>query len=174
VEALLRKARQSGATTILDPAPARALSPELLGLVDYLTPNQTEAALLLGDAGEPLRDPAAAGETAERLRRLGPRGIVVKLGAGGCFLLAGGVREHVPGFPVDAVDATAAGDVFNGAFAAALAEGRDACEAASFANAAAAISVTRHGAQSSIPDRGEVARFLNQAAAAGGFHVYRR
>lgn len=153
VAAVLEFAKTRGAVTILDPAPARDLPSELLRAVDYLTPNESEAASLLGSNAA---DPSAASE----LRDLGPRAVILKLGAAGCFVCDPDFRGNIDGSAVRAVDTTAAGDTFNGAFAVALAEGLAVEAAARFANAAAAISVTRHGAQSSIPDRGEVKAFL--------------
>lgn len=165
IEAALAKAKSAGATTILDPAPARPLSHAALANVDFITPNQSETAALLDDPALEIHTPREAQAAAERLLAMGPAHAVLKLGRSGCFVAAGAVRAMVPGFPVDAVDTTAAGDVFNGAFAVALAEGKDAIEAARFANAAAAISVTRPGAQSSIPSREEVEAFLDRCRA---------
>jgi ribokinase len=154
-----RRARSNGSITILDPAPACPLPAELLGQTYWLTPNQTEASLLIGDGRQIVaeRDAEAA---AERLLGMGPAGVVLKLGAMGCYVAQGLAGQLVAGFPVQAVDTTAAGDTFNGAFAVALAEGRSAVDAARWANAAAAISVTRAGAQASIPSREEVESFL--------------
>ncbi len=156
----LEIARQHGATTILDPAPAQALSPEILGLVDFLTPNQTEAALLLDQSGE-IESYEDAESAARKLLARGPSTVIVKLGALGVVIATIEGSRRVPGFPVQAVDSTAAGDTWNGAFAVALAEGNEIAAAAKFANAAGAISVTRSGAQSSIPTRGEVDRLLS-------------
>jgi ribokinase len=166
VQAVLAHARQRGATAILDPAPARPLSSELLARVTYLTPNESEACLLLGRAGSSIRDEAEAREVATQLRALGPASVILKLGALGCYLATQSFFGPISGFAVDAVDTTAAGDTFNGAFAVALSEGLPLVEAARFANAAAAISVTRLGAQSSIPDRVEAAAFLDKEAQA--------
>jgi len=160
VAAVLLHARQHGIITILDPAPAQALSRDLLECVDWLTPNQTEAELLLGAAAGSVGTSGEARAAALRLREGGPRGVIVKLGQAGCYLSAPGADAPVEGFAVNAVDTTAAGDTFNGALAVALAEGRPILEAAVFANAAAAISVTRTGAQTSIPGREEVEEFL--------------
>lgn len=162
VESAFAKAKAEGAITMLDPAPVRPLSAELLRNVDFLTPNQSEAAALLGDPNLEIRDFGEAEVVAERLLALGPASAVLKLGSLGCYIAAGKVRAAVPGFEVSAVDTTAAGDIFNGAFAVALSEGKDVLEAARFANAAAAISVTRPGAQSSIPSREEVEAFLGR------------
>jgi ribokinase len=157
--AALRLARAEGVTTILDPAPAQLLTRELLENVDILTPNENEALKLLGRTGAEValhHAPALA----EDLLGLGPRTIVIKLGAQGCFLKHGMQEEHIAGFPVTPVDSTAAGDTFNAGLAIALAEGQPLAAAAVFANAAAAISVTRLGAQPSAPTRAEVDAFL--------------
>lgn len=145
VKRALQAAREEGAITILDPAPACPLPRDLLELVDWLTPNETEARLL---AGREL--PPAAMERA--LLEMGARGVVLKLGAAGCF--SGG--ELAPGFAVNVVDTTAAGDTFNAGLAVALAENRNTADALRFANAAAALSVTKLGAQTSAPTRAEV------------------
>jgi ribokinase len=155
VEAGITLGRRLGMTIVLDPAPARPLSPALVGGVDILTPNETEALLLLGRRGSAV-SVAEAGELGRRLLDLGPRAVILKLGANGAYLAERSGGRHFPARRVDAVDATAAGDTFNGALAVALAEGRDMADAIDFAVAAASISVTRPGAQASIPNRGEV------------------
>lgn len=165
VERSLEVAKARGATTILDPAPARELSGDLLRHVDYLTPNETESATLLGDSGLAMEDGPAMERAAERILALGPQAVVLKLGARGCLIASAEGFHRVPGFKVEAVDTTAAGDVFNGAFATALAEGQAVPLAARFANAAAAMSVTRPGAQDSVPSREAVDRFLRAATA---------
>jgi ribokinase len=159
VAAALALARQEGARTMLDPAPAQPLSPELLALVDILTPNESEALMLLG------RPPARvsldeAPELAEALRRLGPRNVVLKLGDQGAYYRGESGAFHAPAFPVEVRDTTAAGDTFNAALAVALAQGQTIEQALPFANAAAAISVTRLGAQASAPARAEVDQLL--------------
>lgn len=164
VEALLKLAAARGATCMLDPAPARPLEPGLLRLVRYVTPNQTEAAILAGKPDSPPQNFAQAAEVSRTLRRVGVRTVILKMGAAGVWIAGEDEEYAVPGFPMDAKDTTAAGDTFNGALAAALAEGRPLREAAEFANAAAAISVTRPGAQASIPDRTEVSHFLKGQA----------
>ncbi len=161
--AAMRHARERGAVTILDPAPARPLPAELLRLTDWLTPNQTEAAILLGEPGLQIDSYDGAATAARELRKLGPAGVIVKLGALGCVIAnEAGVRAH-SAWPVTALDTTAAGDVFNAAFAVALMEGQDEDRAARFACAAAAISVTRRGAQPSMPTRQEVDDLLQTA-----------
>ena len=159
VASALASAREEGARTILDPAPAQPLPPELLAAVDILTPNESEACHLLSRPVSRVA-PAEAPELARALRWLGPRSIVLKLGEQGCYCLDGEVEIRAPGFPVEARDTTAAGDTFNAALAVALAEQKPMEEALRFANAAAAISVTRLGAQASVPTRREVDDFL--------------
>lgn len=152
VIAAARLARVEGATFILDPAPARALPGELLSLVDWLTPNESEACGLLGLKS--LGEPVAA---ARRLKALGPRGVVLKLGGEGVVVLGDDdIPLMIPARKVAVADTTAAGDAFNGAFAVALSEGRTAQEAARFAVAAAGISVTRQGAQPAMARRAEI------------------
>lgn len=159
VRAALRMAREEGAATMLDPAPARGLDRELLERVDLLTPNETEASILLGRAPGRLSLEQAR-ETARRLLELGPRSVVLKLGDQGCYYDDGRESLHVPAFSVPVVDATAAGDTFNAALAVALTEQQPLRAALRFANAAAALSVTRLGAQASVPGREEVERLL--------------
>jgi len=159
VAAALKLAREEGAQTVLDPAPAQVLPEELLAEVDILTPNESEACLLLGRAPERLALEQVPG-IAAALLALGPRAVVLKLGELGCYYADGGRAFASPGFRVQATDTTAAGDTFNGALAVALAEQRPIEEALAFANAAAALSVTRLGAQASIPSREEVEQFL--------------
>ena len=159
VSAALALARSEGLRTILDPAPAQALPEALLANVDILTPNETEALILLGRP--PARVPAGdAPELARCLRQLGPQTVILKLGDQGCWLSSPEAEGHYPAFPVEVRDTTAAGDTFNGALAVALAEGASTGEAIRFANAAAAISVTRLGAQSSVPTRAEADALL--------------
>ena len=155
----LRSARAAGARTVLDPAPAQPLSDEVLACVDLLTPNESEACILLGETPRPVGlDSAPA--MARRLRARGAAAVILKLGAQGCYYDGPAGSFESPGFSVDPVDATAAGDTFNAALAVALAEGREMPAALRFANAAAAISVTRLGAQASAPARAEVDAFL--------------
>jgi len=152
---------QSHVPVILDPAPAAALPASTLAQVAWFTPNETEAAFYAGSDAD-------VEATAARLHAKGIRGVVLKRGSQGAYLsLAGQGAAWVAPFPVEAVDTVAAGDCFNGAFAVALAEGRDPWEAARFANAAAAISVTRHGAQASMPLRTEVDALLTKKSLVG-------
>ena len=159
VAAALALARSEGSATMLDPAPAQPLSSELLKQVDILTPNEGEASMLLGRAAGrvALSD---APEMASALLKLGPHAVVLKLGEQGCFYADASTSFDSCGFAVTAVDSTAAGDTFNAGLAVALTEGLPVPDALRFANAAAALSVTRMGAQASIPSRAEVEEFL--------------
>lgn len=155
VTAALKLAREAGKTTILNPALAQPLTDELLSLVSVLTPNETEAALLAGNAQA---TPEAAAAT---LRAKGVERLVVTLGAEGALLVTEDGRARVPGRAVpQVVDTTAAGDCFTGALAVGLGEEMPPAEAAAFANAAAALSVTKAGAQPSLPSRFETEQFL--------------
>jgi ribokinase len=153
-------ARAAGAFTILDPAPAQPLPPEILELADLLTPNETEAAMLLGLTGSIL-DHGDAEEAARRLRRLGTRNVMLKLGKNGGYYLGAEAFPVAP-FPVTPVDTTAAGDTFNAALAVALSEGAAIQQAARFASAAAALSTTKPGAQTSAPSRAETDAYLSE------------
>ncbi len=142
---------------ILNPAPARSLPADLLSRVSVLTPNVSEAALL---TGVPPRDGAALDDAATALLRRGVDAVLITLGPAGVLVATAERRERIAGWAVQAEDTTGAGDVFNGALAAAVAEGTPLLDAARFANAAAAISVTRRGAQPSAPRRDEIVRLL--------------
>ncbi len=163
VEAAARIASTAGVRVILNPAPARELSDRLLRHVSILTPNETEAEALTGVA---VVDEAGAGRAADKLMERGVRTVIITLGARGAFVAGPSGRQLVPGFKVKAVDTTAAGDVFNGSLATALAEGQPLEEAVRFANAAAAVSVTRLGAQPSAPRRREIEALLRRSRAA--------
>jgi ribokinase len=163
VQAAAELAARAGVMVILNPAPARVLPDELLKLVSILTPNESEAELLTGIS---VIDEATAASAADKLRALGVETVILTLGSRGAFVATDSIQQIVPGFQVKAVDTTAAGDVFNGALAVALGEGEPLLEAARFANAAAAISVTRLGAQPSAPDRREIQSLLIEAKTA--------
>jgi ribokinase len=151
----LKEARRVGATSILDPAPARVLPKDILQLVDIVTPNESEACIL---AGVPLSRVSAADAVAlgHRIREFGVSAVIVKLGDQGCVYCGADRTLAAPPFVVRAVDSTAAGDTFNAALAVALVEGAEMENALRFANAAAAVSVTRAGAQTSAPSRAEI------------------
>lgn len=140
---------------VLNPAPAQPLSPELLRQVYVLTPNETEAEMI---SGVKVTHLSSAMEAARIIHEMGVTWVVITLGSKGALVYGESVKEIVPAFEVKAVDTTAAGDVFNGAFVVALSEGKEMVEAARFACKASALSVTRPGAQSSVPYRTEVDR----------------
>jgi len=149
---------QANVPVMLDPAPAADLPERVWEQVTWFTPNETEADLYVWGSPSPE-------ESARRLHAKGLRGVVLKRGADGAFVsVASGRAEWVKPFKVDAIDTVGAGDCFNGAFAVALEEGKDPWAAARFANAASAISVTRKGAQASMPFRAEVEEFLAKHA----------
>ena len=155
VVAAARAARRSGARVILDPAPAQTLPDELFHLVDVLTPNETEATVLAGLPPGRV-DPPHAMAIAHSLQERGAATVIVKLGEQGCVLADQGAARGLPAPRVEAVDTTAAGDVFNAGLAVALGEGMDLVQACQFASRAAAVSVTRMGTQVAAPTRNEV------------------
>jgi len=146
-----------GIPVILDPAPARALSPELYTAVSILTPNETEARLLTGEDTDTDSGIHRAGRC---LIARGVQRVVIKAGKRGAFLVEPETFVHVPGFAVDVVDTVAAGDSFNAGLAVALGGGANLGEAIRFANATGALSTTREGAQSAMPSAGEVRALL--------------
>jgi len=149
-------ARRAGLQVILNPAPARELPDTLLRRVDYLTPNETEAGIL---SGITVDSPKAAEMAAKRLLARGVGTVIITLGAEGSMMVSRTETCRYPARRVRAVDTTAAGDAFNGALAYALTNGRTLHEAIPFANDVASLSVTRFGAQSSMPSLAEVRRF---------------
>ncbi len=153
VRAATALAVKHGVPVILNPAPARKLPMALLRQVSVLTPNETEAEVL---TGRKVDSDAAAAQAARILHRRGVGTVIITLGARGALVSDATGGRLVPGFPVKAVDTTAAGDVFTGALAVACGEGRPLDEAVRFACAAAAVSVTRMGAQPSVPMRAEI------------------
>ena len=144
---------QKGKKVILNPAPAHPLPADLLRHLYLITPNETEAEMI---TGVKITDESSAGEAARALSGMGVQHVIITLGSNGALIYSNGKAEMVPALKVEAVDTTAAGDVFNGALTVALSEGRSLKEAARFACKASAISVTRVGAQSSAPYRNEV------------------
>jgi len=160
IYAAAKIASQRGAQVLLNPAPAQVLERSLLELVDVLLPNEHEIALM---TGIPLHTPADTHRAADRLLALGVKNLLVTLGSQGSALFdASGQQTLIPACPVQAVDTTAAGDCFVGALAVGLCEGQSLQDAAKFASAAAALSVTREGAQPSLPQRADVEQFLRE------------
>lgn len=160
VEYLSALCARENVPLVLDPAPASKLPEKVLEQIDWFTPNETEAAFYRAENGfhsgsaNPL-------DVAEVLLYRGCKGVVLKLGSNGSYLaLKTGLREFIPAFAVEAVDTTAAGDAFNGAFAVGLMMGKPARESAVFAAGVAAVSVTRLGAQPSMPTMAEVDSFM--------------
>ena len=152
--------RKHGARTILNPAPARALPPEIFASVDYLTPNESELRILLG---LPADDPRSSRELAAELRRRGVRNVVVTLGRQGALILTDDLDQMVPAVPVDVVDTTGAGDAFNSGFAVALAEGRDIVDAVRFGVVCGAIACTKLGVIPSLAYRAEADAMYEKA-----------
>jgi len=145
---------EANVPVMLDPAPAAPLPESIWSQVAWFTPNETEAAFYLGET-------LSTEDGAKHLLARGLKGVVLKRGSEGSYVaVAGGRAAWVPAFKVEAIDTVGAGDCFNGAFAVALLESKDPWAAARFASAAAAISVTRRGAQASMPSRAEVDDFL--------------
>ena len=157
-EHALRLAREAGITTILNPAPAARLPDRVYPLCDYLTPNESEAATLLG---EPVAGVAGAERAADRFLALGVRTAVITLGAEGALVKNGRLTRHVPAFDAGpVVETTGAGDAFNGGLAVGLLEGLDAVAATRLGCATAGISVTRPGTAPAMPRRAEVNALL--------------
>ena len=150
----VKRAKELGKTVILNPAPAPEYLPEeILPMIDYLTPNETELMKLTNQTGDDLD---SIKDGACRLLEQGIKNVIVTMGKQGCMLVTGETARVFPARNVVSVDTTAAGDCFNGAFVVALAEGRTVEEAIHFANLASSIAVTRDGAQKSLPSREEV------------------
>ncbi|EGU38585.1 ribokinase [Vibrio ichthyoenteri ATCC 700023] len=157
IERAAQVAKDNHTQVILNPAPARELPDALLQNIDVITPNETEAEVLTGIT---VQCDVSAQEAADVLHGKGITTVMITLGAKGVWLSQNNVGQLIPGFKVQATDTTAAGDTFNGAFVTGLLEEMSIESAIKFAHAAAAISVTRFGAQTSIPRREEVEEFL--------------
>ncbi len=155
VEHLAALCARAKVPLVIDPAPAKELTASVLRAADWLTPNETEATFYVGT-----NEPSAS---ANALHAMGCRGVVLKMGARGAFVSSSLGACSVPAFAVQAVDMTAAGDAFNGAFAVGLVKGSSPAESATFAAAAAAVSVTRRGAQPSMPTLEETRKLLTSA-----------
>jgi ribokinase len=158
VKAAAENARKAGVKVILDPAPAQVNVPaDFYPLVDIITPNETEASLLVGF---PVNSPETAAKAAQELQRRGVEIVFVTLGAKGVFCATKDEDFFLPAFPVEAIDTVAAGDAFNGAIATALATGKSLREAVVWGAAAGALATTKVGAQSSLCDRATLEQFL--------------
>lgn len=156
VEYAIKVAKQQGWMTILNPAPARSVKSEILAMLDIIIPNETEAAVLT--------DSMAGGEkrAAKELLDRGATAVIITLGSKGALYCTAEETSQIPAYKVKALDTTAAGDAYVGALATGLSEGRTVLESAKFAAAAAALSVTRPGAQPALPWREEVDIFIDK------------
>jgi ribokinase len=152
-----RIAAEAGVKVQLNPAPGQMLPQELLSLVDYLTPNETEAQIVTGLAVDELQD---AEQAARSLLISGVKNVVLTLGSRGALVMTSDKSRHIPGRKVKVLDTTGAGDAFNGALAVALTEGKPLEEAVDFANCTAALQVTKQGTAPAMPYRAEVENML--------------
>jgi len=152
-------AQQHDVTVVLNPAPARPLPQSLLSLVDVLTPNESETALL---TGLPVGTLDQAKTAADSLKRMGVETVILTLGARGALLASDEETRVFPTFEVTPIDTTAAGDAFMGGFAVALGEGLPLAEAVRWGNAAGALAATKMGAQPSLPVRADLERMLRE------------
>ena len=153
VEYVINKAADLGKTIILNPAPAFPVKKEILQKISIITPNETESELITGIS---VTDEESAKFAAEKLLDAGVKNVIITMGSKGALYANKEKQTLIPGQPAKALDTTAAGDTFNAALAIYIAEGNSISEAIKFANKAAAISVTRKGAQPSIPYRKEL------------------
>lgn len=159
VEYVVEVAHQSGVKVILNPAPAAAIKADVLSKLYMITPNKIECGVL---SGIEISDDKSAIKAAEVLLSKGVQNVIITLGAQGALIKSNQIEQFIPANKVDAIDTTAAGDVFNGALCVYLSEGHGLIEAAQFSSFASSISVTRLGAQPSIPSRQEVDTLMNQ------------
>jgi ribokinase len=164
VEAAIRCAVQSSVRVILNPAPAVKLGIDVLRHISVITPNRVEAEILTGAS---LSGESSLKSASTSLLSQGVGAVIVTLGDRGAFLAESGAFELIPSFPAQAVDTTAAGDVFNGALAVSLGEGAPLRDAIRFANAAASLSVQKLGAQPSAPTREEILELLHRRTLKG-------
>jgi ribokinase len=162
VQYVAETAFAKGKTVILNPAPACELPDSLLKTISIITPNETEAAVL---SGIKIVDIATAEEAAKRISNRGVEAVIITMGGNGAVLFKKNQFTHIPAYRVNPVDTTAAGDIFNGALAIAISDGRTLVQAIAFACHASAISVTRMGAQSSAPLKHEVEAIFNNSPA---------
>ena len=155
----VRVAKEKGLTVVLDPAPAPAegIPAEIAAMVDYAKPNETEASILTGTK---VTDMDSAVAALQALKKLGMKNPIVTLADKGAFTYVNGELYQVPVMKVDSVDSTAAGDIFIGAFTTALSQDKEFIKCLEFAKVAAALSTTRKGAQTSIPNVEEIEKIL--------------
>lgn len=159
IKKALETAKRNGAVTLLNPAPPRPLSSEILSLVDFLVPNETEAQIL---TGYKIKKDEDFPKIASRLVGLGPKNVVITLGEKGAFFKNKEQEIWTKAFKVKPVDSTAAGDAFIGALALGITEGKPIFDILKFANAAGALATTKLGAQPSLPSRREVEELLGK------------
>jgi ribokinase len=160
VEYCLKRARTLGMVTILNPAPTTILTPDILSLIDIITPNEKEASML---SGLKIKDIKSAQEATREIAKSGVKTVIITLGAQGVVFNHNDKEGYLPAFNVKVTDTTAAGDAFNGALASALAEGKGLAEAVLFANAAGALATTGEGAQPSLPSQEQIKEFLSRS-----------
>lgn len=154
----IKKLKEYGKTIILDPAPARLLPDEIFNYLDYITPNETEITML---TGKKIRTADDAWEAGDWLRRKGVGTVILKMGKNGAYLISDQEFSLIPGFTVNAIDTTGAGDSFNAGFGVSLAHGNGLRESVRFANAVGALSTTAKGAQNGMPDWEQVMSFIS-------------
>ena len=159
VVAAAKIAKEKGVRVILDPAPAQTLPGEIYSLVDIITPNETEAALLVGF---PVKTQEDAARAVRVLKERGVQQVIIKMGSQGAFTVIEDKEKFFDAFPVAAVDSVAAGDAFNGALAVALSEDKPFEAAVLWGMAGGALSVTKEGAQPAMPERNELIALLNK------------
>jgi ribokinase len=157
VEHAINVAYKANVSIVLNPAPGRKLEPSIIKMVSYITPNETEAEILTDIK---VIDDSSAQEAGKRLLEFGAKTAIITLGKRGVMIVNPDDSYLVPAFVVDAVDATAAGDAFTGGFAYAIATGKDIKSSARFGNAVAGLTVTKMGAQPSMPTKDELDEFL--------------
>lgn len=161
VEEVVRIANQLGTSVMLDPAPAPSTLPDYLSGIDYLTPNEHEAEQLTGIRADTKE---AAEQVVDALLAAGAKHVALTMSERGALIAGPGGCEHIPPFPVNPVDTTGAGDVFNGFLATSLVKGMSFSEAARMACAASALSVARRGARANLPSWGEARDLVNATA----------
>jgi ribokinase len=159
VYAAAQRAKESGVRVLLNPAPARPLSDELLSLPDFILPNETELSLL---TNQPVQDISSAEKAGRILLARGAQNVIVTLGANGALIVSSQEVIHVNTYKVDVVDTTAAGDAFIGGFASGLLQNKPLEEAVRYGCACGALATTKFGAQPSLPMKAEVENFINQ------------